>query len=260
VLERARFEFVMGFRKPVDMGANCQPHAHASIEIVYHPTGAGITRLAGGGQIAFSPGTAIIYPPGQVHDQIASDPGEDICVQVGSTGELPSVLAHTLVVPRVDDACVTTELYALASGHPGASALRRMALSSRATAVLIELVQAASDVRPTENLGPGERYAVRAKEYILQHFRDIERIEEVARAQGISADYLRHVFQSYFGKSPVRWLVEVRIERAKELLLHSDLTNKAVADLCGFRDEHYFGTVFRKLEAKSPGEFRRRHG
>ena len=86
--------------------------------------------------------------------------------------------------------------------------------------------------------------------------RDLE-----ALAQGlkevVSHDYLRHCFKDRYRGSLAGWLSEVRIERAKELLVHSRLPLKTVAAMCGFANERYFSSVFRKREACAPGEFRR---
>ena len=49
-----------------------------------------------------------------------------------------------------------------------------------------------------------------------------------------------------------------RIERAKTLLVHSQLSLKQIATLCGFRDEYYFSAVFRRFADLPPGRYRAR--
>ena len=53
------------------------------------------------------------------------------------------------------------------------------------------------------------------------------------------------------------WLGRVRLERARELLTHSPLPIKAIARACGFQNERYFTTCFRRAFGQPPGAFRR---
>jgi transcriptional regulator GlxA family with amidase domain len=50
----------------------------------------------------------------------------------------------------------------------------------------------------------------------------------------------------------------VRLSRAKVMLAHSKLPLKAVASACGFADEYYFSSVFRRIEGLPPGGYRER--
>ena len=59
------------------------------------------------------------------------------------------------------------------------------------------------------------------------------------------------------GQPPYRWLLQQRIEAAKELLLHSGLPMVEIALKCGFADQACFIRAFRKLLDTTPGEWRR---
>ena len=56
---------------------------------------------------------------------------------------------------------------------------------------------------------------------------------------------------------PYRWLLQQRIDAAKELLLHSGLPMVEIALKCGFADQACFIRAFRKLLNTTPGEWRR---
>jgi AraC-like DNA-binding protein len=161
-------------------------------------------------------------------------------------------------VRRVDDPWLVRELEALGTGHPAASPAMRVALAHRSAAVLVRLVEAAEPC-PVDDTSPAEQHAARARQYIDEHYQGIERIEQVAAATGLSADYVRHVFQRTYGASPIGYLTHVRMARAQELLLHSALPHKAIADLCGIEDDKYFARVFRRVVGTTPGAFRKRH-
>jgi len=132
----------------------------------------------------------------------------------------------------------------------------QLACHHRAAALFVQLVGAAGAVPPVAERPHGDGYAAAAREYIRAHYRTMGSIAEAAAAAGIGYDHLRHCFRKRYGMSVKRWHLEVRVERAKDLLSHSNLPLKAVADLCGFRNERYFSTCFRRLTGRAPGQFR----
>jgi transcriptional regulator GlxA family with amidase domain len=101
-----------------------------------------------------------------------------------------------------------------------------------------------------------ERHVRKAEHYINEQYGKIDSLRQVAEAIGIGYDHLRHSFKARRGKSLVRQLNEVRVERAKALLAHSRLPLKQISSMCGFRDEYYFSAVFRKLAHAAPGRYR----
>ena len=61
------------------------------------------------------------------------------------------------------------------------------------------------------------------------------------------------------GKSAVRYVTVVKMERARKLLVDSDLRIGEIADKLGFEDIDYFSKVFRKTTGISPREYRRKN-
>ena len=70
--------------------------------------------------------------------------------------------------------------------------------------------------------------------------------------------YLGRIFKEETGMSIARYLQNVRVARAKELLLQTRLSVIEIAARCGFSDVAYFNRVFRAAECMTPTEFR--HG
>lgn len=83
-------------------------------------------------------------------------------------------------------------------------------------------------------------------------------IAELAEHLGVSEAHLIRVFSQHTGKTPGRYLTEVRLENAKRLLPHPDLTLDMVAGMCGFSDANYLAKVFRRHTGESPSTYRRR--
>jgi YesN/AraC family two-component response regulator len=57
------------------------------------------------------------------------------------------------------------------------------------------------------------------------------------------------------GYSPIEYLTHLRIDRAKELLAHSDIRIKEVSQSVGYEDELYFSRIFKKIAGVSPTQF-----
>lgn len=63
----------------------------------------------------------------------------------------------------------------------------------------------------------------------------------------ISRAYFNRLFQKQFACTPIAYVHQKRIERAKQLLLTESYTNEEIAELCGFGDVKYFYVLFKKL-------------
>jgi AraC family transcriptional regulator len=81
-------------------------------------------------------------------------------------------------------------------------------------------------------------------------------LAEVAHACGLSVAQFARAFKRSLGLPPHRFLIERRVERARDLLLHTGLPLADVAVRCGFADQSHFTKVFHRVVGTSPGHFR----
>jgi len=248
--------YVYGSRHAVATTAYCRPHAHASLEIVYHPTGRGVTRFETKPVIKFAERGAVIYSPKEVHDQEMFSDGEDMCIHLAipKNGPAPPGGLH---IPHVDDPLLIEEIAALSQGGPRETLVERSTSNFRATAILLALTSLACADHERQQASPAERRVLMAEQYIRDHSASIASMKQVADHVGISYDFLRHTFRKLRGKSLVRYFNEVRIERVKTLAIHSKLSLKEIASACGFSDEYYLSTVFRNITGTTPGQYRK---
>lgn len=97
-----------------------------------------------------------------------------------------------------------------------------------------------------------------ALDYLEQHYTDWDLSGEVlASHAGISEVYLRQLFREQMGVSPKKYISELRIERAKQLLWESRMTVQDIASACGFGTPNHFCRKFREMTGQTPGEYRR---
>lgn len=96
-----------------------------------------------------------------------------------------------------------------------------------------------------------------AMDYIrIHHMRNLS-LEEVAENVHVSPYYLSHLFREKLGVTFVEYVTGVRMEMAKNYLLHTRLPIAAIAEKLGYDDAGYFGKVFRKYTGVTPKNYRR---
>jgi signal transduction histidine kinase/AraC-like DNA-binding protein/ABC-type sugar transport system substrate-binding protein len=119
------------------------------------------------------------------------------------------------------------------------------------TAALQEVVAGA---RPTPQ--PTSALAKRAVAYLQQNYaRPLSRAE-IARAIGVTENYLTRIFRQELGLALWDYLSRYRILRAKELLGRTNKSVSVVAAEVGFDDPAYFSRVFHRQVGRSPSAYR----
>jgi transcriptional regulator GlxA family with amidase domain len=75
---------------------------------------------------------------------------------------------------------------------------------------------------------------------------------DIARFVGLSRRQIERLFQQHMGRSPARYYLEVRLDRARHLLMQSTMAIVDVAIACGFVSASHFSKCYRELYGKSP--------
>ena len=95
-----------------------------------------------------------------------------------------------------------------------------------------------------------------AVEFIRRHYARKIRVQELCACVNLNESNTIKLFKRRLGCTPVEYINQVRVNRAKELLLRSDLCVKEIAWQTGFTDAFYFSRVFKKMEGRSPRSFK----
>jgi AraC family transcriptional regulator len=104
-------------------------------------------------------------------------------------------------------------------------------------------------------MGPSRERRVLA--YIEEHLNESISLEELAQVAEISPNYLIALFRQSMSMTPHKYVIKMRVERARGLLKQKQLTLLEIAQHCGFLDQSQFTTVFRRYAGVTPGHFRR---
>lgn len=110
-------------------------------------------------------------------------------------------------------------------------------------------------VKQKEN--PNYHVVVSAREYLRLHYREPLEIEVLARKAGLSPNYLRSVFKEITGKTILEYIIEIRLEKAAELLKNKSMKIKEISAAVGYDNVSYFGTLFQKKYGATPNEYRK---
>ena len=81
-------------------------------------------------------------------------------------------------------------------------------------------------------------------------------LNRVAKEVNLSPNYLSAVFSQEMGTTFVEYLTARRMEKARELLRHSDLRSGEIAAAVGYKDSHYFSFLFKKTQGCTPRDYR----
>jgi len=225
--------------------------------------GRSVLRLGGGGSFRLSGGRALVLPAGALHRvDLASPTGLSRWVHANywvlhsldlfSLLEVPPVVEPRLAVLLGEAIEEWVETEAKGGGSVFLHA-QRNAFGFR----LLALLSAVCRVRP----GAERRLAGMASvQAVIEHMRrnldqPIER-DRLAEVAGMSRAQFHRVFTRATGCSPVRFLRNIRLRLAQQMLISTGEPVKAVARRCGYEDVFVFSKAFKRHAGLSPSAYR----
>ncbi|URJ37167.1 response regulator [Paenibacillus polymyxa] len=95
------------------------------------------------------------------------------------------------------------------------------------------------------------------RRYIDSYYAGPITLEQLAKNFFVSKEYMSKVFKQEYGQNVTDYIVERRMEKAREWLANKQISIKAVAEMAGYEDVSYFYRVFKKHFGMAPGEMRK---
>jgi AraC-like DNA-binding protein len=99
----------------------------------------------------------------------------------------------------------------------------------------------------------------RTKHLMYKQINEIINLEDIASEFGVSYSKFRADFKKQTGTSPLQYFLLLKIEKAKEILLRTDKTQKEIAYSLGFESDYYFNRLFKQKTGLTPRQFRTNH-
>jgi AraC-like DNA-binding protein len=131
----------------------------------------------------------------------------------------------------------------------------KAAISGHFLELVIYLSRSYSGIKASEYHKSLYRIA-EAISFIEENYKELPRLDELAKINSMSTNNFLRVFRSATGFSPLEYAIRLRLENACGLLLKGDIDISGAAYESGFSDSNYFSRQFRKIIGLTPRQFR----
>lgn len=97
----------------------------------------------------------------------------------------------------------------------------------------------------------------RVKEFMLEHFQHNLNLEQLARVANYSTYHFIRFFKNATGKTPFEYFMDIKIEKAADMLQNQDMSVTEVCYTCGFTNPSHFTTVFKRKKGITPSQYQK---
>ena len=120
-----------------------------------------------------------------------------------------------------------------------------------------EISSASLDSSPTIESDDSDILILKLKDYVEKNISKNITLDELADLVFFNKTYFVKRFKLLWGITPMRFVMKIRIEKAKILLSTNKNTISDISDICGFGSIHYFSRTFKKETGLAPLEYRK---
>ncbi len=259
-------EFIQLGEHWIPDGWRVGPHQHKGWEVYYQAAGSSEWRHKGGvSQV--SAGQAYLVGPKREHESVRFSAGQqhffflEYDLRPWWTFHLPVASSSFLVLKNAHALEPLFRLLIQEGTHAETSqpvALRHLfGLVTLQLERLLQLPSSEPATRSPIDIPPG---LYRAQELLEATPEHAWKLDELGKLTGLSPNYLSTQFRLAFGQPPLRYLQEVRIARARQLLCDTGMSITQIAGELGFSSSQHFSTVFKQLTGQTPRHFQREAG
>lgn len=248
-------------------------HGHDFIEVAFLLSGSGQYRVDGN-IYPVREGDLLILNPGMQHQAIVTDLTHpmveffvgfhDFCIPGLPAGFLQEPGQHPVISTEGD---LKQRLYRLvasmdvenASAFPGRYIMMKSYLLQMITLILRSRVDEAASQAKYIFDSTSKKYLVEQMiQYFEEHYNEKISLDRIAENMYLSPFYLSKVFKSETGSTPIRHLIDIRLEKARELLGESgEMSIREVALAVGYEDAYHFSKLFKKKYGVAPSSVRK---
>lgn len=100
-------------------------------------------------------------------------------------------------------------------------------------------------------------YIDQSIKYMNTYYNSNITIAEICNSIFISTCHFQRIFKKYMNQTPYKYLMELRVNKAKERLLEDTIHVEEIARLCGFVSAAHFCSVFKRMTGVSPTVYRK---
>ncbi len=225
-------------------------HQHRSWELVYCTSDHG-RFVFDGEELCYGEGDIVIIPPDTPHENVSENGFTNIHLHVDEA--TMAFRSPTLIRDDANQSILHlfSDAYFVYCGDPE----QKEALLAAYGHLIVRYMSAYQAA-----VHPQNRIVEEIEQSIVQNYANANyELDEVLRSLPYSYDYLCKLFRKEVGMTPTRYLANIRMQTAAEMLACglNDGSITDIAHLCGFRDPLYFSRMFKKKYNVSPKEYYR---
>ena len=255
------FKLLYVTRSKYDKGWHSLPHMHHFTELFYIVRGKG-SFLLHNREIPVKQNDLVIINPNVEHTEMSNELDSLEYIALGIEG-----IAFTLPDSEQPEASLFTYqgerdevlfyldriLYEIQHHVDGYEIICRNIIE-----ILIVKLKRAKNISVEAHQSQNLSHAVAlVKQYIDQNYQHPITLDDLSDVGSINKYYLVHKFKEDLQTSPIKYLNQVRVDRAKDLLETSDYTIAAISNFSGFSSQSFFSQVFRRETNQTPSEYRK---
>ena len=191
----------------------------------------------------------VLLPKGCSYSWRCVEEGECLLIDFDAPQELDQILSFAVT----DNSFLVNEFLKIQKNLADGSVTARLESVQRVYGILVQLLKnAAKDYYPK-----GKQQLLQpAVDYISENYYDSTITNDrLAALCAISTVYFRKSFETAFGVSPIRYLHDFRIKKAKDLLLSDYGSIAQVAESVGYNGIYHFSKMFRQYTGLSPTQY-----
>ncbi|MBK3745322.1 helix-turn-helix transcriptional regulator [Paraburkholderia aspalathi] len=121
------------------------------------------------------------------------------------------------------------------------------------------LIRAGTSLQLNSNVALPQWRFKRVQQFVDSRLGDEINIDELASAAGLSRRHFSRSFAQETGETPHRWLMQQRLEKAKEMLSTTDFALCEIAEICGFSSQSHLTTTLKQATGMTPRNWRQHH-
>lgn len=176
-----------------------------------------------------------------------------------TTNDYISINFHSekqLELDTVLKGCINNEVRLLLNYFESAYALPSTDRDTKLQLILEALI-----IQIKDNLCESYTSPVSAEiiSFISSHYTEKITLDDISKIMFYSSAYCENEFKKTTGKTIINYLIDVRINAAKNLLSESSMSCARIATAVGFDDSNYFSRIFKKRTGYSPLQFRNQY-
>jgi AraC-like DNA-binding protein len=255
------------YRELISREQHVNSHYHAVYELIYIAEGVIRIQIKNTWHVAQA-GDLVVYHPGVVHEKIFEKGYfHYICLRFER-----KIVEKEIVFPDENSLQPVFHLpwrerfhnllTQIVIEHKGVDQWS-MLLRGAYLIQFVALIWRALSTQSKDQTGPTDENSMRIGRIVdLIHSKTAEDItlKDLANHAFMSESRLSHVFKDVVGVSPKLYVIESKIEKAKELLSLTDKPVVEIARILGYGSPHYFSRIFKKKTGCTPGQYRKNSG